>query len=706
MDEVGVAPKPPIAPERPAILERHGDRRVDPYYWMRHKDDPEVIAHLEAENAYTDAVMAPTTELQETVYREIVGRVQETDTSAPSYFKGYWNYTRTVEGLDYEIHCRRLGTIDSPEQVLLDGNQLAKGHDYFDLGYVEHSQNQRLLAYAVDYNGAELHQLRFRDLATGEDLVDVVKGVYYGAAWAADNQTFFYVKPDAVMRPFQVWRHTLGTSSDQDTLVLQEDDERFELSVELTKSERYVMFSSTSQVTSECRFLASDEPEGEPRMIEPRRQAIEYSVEHQGDRFLILTNDGAHDFRLMAAPVAHPGRTSWVEVVPERDGVRINFTDVHINHVVLGQRSDGLQRLEVLDCVSGARHVVEQPDAAYTAFPGSSPAYDSAVMRFFYTSLTSPFSAVDYDMQTRQRTLIKEQPVRGGYDRADYVSQRLWAIAPDGARVPISIVHRRGLEKTGANPTLLYGYGAYELSMDPMFDPARLSLLDRGYVFAIAHVRGGGEMGREWYEDGKYLNKANSFTDFIACAKHLIDEGYTNSNRLAIRGRSAGGLLIGAVLNARPDLFACGVAQVPFVDVLTTMLDENLPLTVNEYEEWGNPGDLEYYQYMKSYSPYDNVVPASYPALLVTGGLNDPRVSYWEPAKWVAKLRALKIGDAPLLLKTQMGSGHSGPSGRYESWREEAFVTSFVVSTLENSRVNDVAPSGEARHLDFGARRH
>jgi oligopeptidase B len=694
VNDADMGPRPPIAPRRPTTLEKHGDVRVDPYYWMRDKDDPEVHAHLAAENAYTDAVMAPTTDLQETVYREIVGRVQETDTSAPTYFKGYWHYTRTVEGLDYELHCRRLGSMDNPEQVLLDGNQLAEGHDYFELGFVERSQDEGLLAYAVDNSGAELHELRFRDLATGADLADVVTGVYYGAAWAADNRTFFYVKPDAAMRPFQVWRHTVGTASDQDVLVLQEDDERFELSVELTKSERYIIFTSASQVTSECRFLSSDQPDREPTMIEPRRQGIEYSVEHQGGRFLILTNDGARNFRLMAAPVSNPSRASWDEVVAERDGVRINFTDVHLNHVVLGQRSEGLQQLEVLDSLSGSRHMVEQPDAAYTAFPGSSPAYDSAVMRFFYTSLTAPFSAVDYDMRTRERTVVKEQPVRGGYDRADYVSERLWAKTHDGTRVPISLVYRRGVERTGANPTLLYGYGAYEISIDPMFDPARLSMLDRGFVFAIAHVRGGGEMGREWYEDGKFLNKTNTFTDFIACARHLIDQGYTNQSRLAIRGRSAGGLLIGAALNARPDLFACAVAQVPFVDVLTTMLDETLPLTVNEYEEWGNPGDLEYYQYMKGYSPYDNVEPAGYPAMLVTGGLNDPRVAYWEPAKWVAKLRSLKLGDAPVLLKTQMGSGHSGPSGRYESWREEAFVTAFVLSRLENTGVDEAAPSG------------
>jgi oligopeptidase B len=682
MSQIGAAPIPPVAMARASVLEKHGDRRVDPYYWLREKDNPDVIAHLEAENAYTDAVMAPTKELQETLYKEVVGRVQETDTSAPMFFKGYWQYTRTVEGLDYEIHCRRPGSMNSPEQVILDANELAKGHAYFELGFVEHSPDERLLAYAIDLSGAELHELRFRDLGAGADLDDVIAGVYYGAAWAADSKTFFYVKPDAAMRPYQVWRHVLGTPTDQDVLVLQEDDERFELNVEPTKSERFIIFSSTSHVTSECRFLTSDEPNAEPAMIEPRRHGIEYSVDHQGDRFLILTNDGAINFRLMAAPVSHPGRAAWVEVVPEHDGVRLNFTDVHLNHVVLGQRSDGLQRLEVLDCLSGSRHVIAQPDAAYTAFPGSSPNYHSAVMRFFYTSLTAPFSAVDYDMGTRQRTLVKEQPVRGGYNRTDYVTERLWATAPDGVRVPISVVHRSDLTMNGANPALLYGYGAYEVSNEPMFDPARLSMLDRGFVFAIAHVRGGGEMGRGWYEDGKFLNKTNTFTDFIACAQHLIDKRYTSSSRLAIRGRSAGGLLIGAVLNARPDLFACAVAQVPFVDVVTTMLDESLPLTVNEFEEWGNPSDLEFYQYMKSYSPYDNVAPASHPAMLVTGGLNDPRVSYWEPAKWVAKLRTVDRGDHPILLKTQMGAGHSGPSGRYESWREEAFVTAFVLSRL------------------------
>ncbi len=680
MDRVKVTPvRPPVAAERPYVLKAHGDSRVDPYYWLRERQNPEVIAYLEAENSYGGTVMAAASELEEKLYREVVGRVQETDTSAPTFFKGWWSYTRTVEGLDYEIHCRRRGSMQAPEEIVLDGNELAKGHAYFELGFVERSPDETLVAYAVDLDGSELHELRFRDLTTGADLPDVVRGVYYGAAWSADSKTFFYVKPDHAMRPYQVWRHRLGTPPAADVLVWQEDDERFEVSVELSKTERYVFLSTASHVTGECWFIPSDRPEQPPSVIEPRREGIEYSVEHQDGRFLVLTNDGAVNFRLMSAPQERPGRASWTEVVPERPGVRLNFMDVHRGRAVLGQRSDGLQRLEVLDTTTGELHVVAQPDAAYTAFPGSHPDYEGGVMRFFYTSLTAPWQAVDYDMAARTRTIVKEQPVRGGYNRDDYATERLWATARDGVRVPISIVYRKG-SRTSSSPLLLYGYGAYEVSSDPMFDSNRLSLLDRGFAFAIAHVRGGGEMGREWYEDGKLLRKRNTFDDFIACAEHLVAAGHTVPERLAIRGRSAGGLLIGAVLNQRPELFACAVAQVPFVDALTTMLDDKLPLTVNEYDEWGDPRRLEFYDYIKGYSPYDNVHDARYPALLVMGGLNDPRVSYWEPAKWVARLRTLNRSDRPIVLKTQMGSGHMGPSGRYESWREEAFVMAFVLA--------------------------
>jgi oligopeptidase B len=673
--------RPPDVPVRPHALEAHGDLRLDPYYWLRERGNPEVVAHLEAENAYVEDVMAPAHDLRSRLYDEIVGRVQETDHSPPVLYKGWWQYTRTVEGLDYEIYCRRNGSMEAPEHVYLDANVLAHGHAYFELGYVERSPDEKLVAYATDTDGSERHDLRFRDIESSTDLPDLIRDVYYGAAWSLDAASFFYVRTDAAVRPYQVWRHVIGTAPEGDRLVYQEDDERFEVGVELSKSERFVFITTASQVSSETRFVRSDVPDAEPVLVEPRRPDVEYSVDHREDSFLILTNDGAIDFRLMEAPIESPGRAHWRELVPQREGVRLNSADVHRRHVVLGQRSNGLQRLEVLDVQSGELHLVAQPDAAYTAYPGGHPVYDGHVMRYFYTSLNAPWSAVDYDMETRARTLVKEQPVRGGYDRNDYATERLWATAGDSVRVPVSVVYRRD-RRVERGPLLLTGYGAYEHSNDPMFDPARLSLLDRGFVFAIAHVRGGGEMGRRWYEDGRLLRKKNTFSDFTACAEMLVDDGWTTPARLAIRGRSAGGLLMGAVLNQRPDLFACAVAQVPFVDALTTMLDDKLPLTVNEYDEWGNPHEPEYYDYIKSYSPYDNLRDAVYPAILATCGFNDPRVSYWEPAKWVARLRTVNRGAAPIVLQTRMEAGHMGPSGRYDSWREEAFVMAFVLSQL------------------------
>ncbi len=633
MEEPVPSPRPPVPAQHPTVLTKHGDTRIDPYFWLRQRANPEVVAYLEAENEHTDAAVAPTAGLQERLYQEIVARIQQTDVSPTTFFKGWWHYVRTVEGLDYEIHCRRMGSMEAPEEVELDVNELARGHDYFDLGFVERSPDENILAYAVDVTGNELHQLRYRDLTSGRDL---------------------------------------------------EDDERFELSVEMTKSERYIIFTSSSQVTSESRYLPTEQPEGEPMLIEARRHGIEYSADHQEDLFLILTNDGARNFRLMAAPLDSPGRERWRELVPERAGVRINAIDVHAHHVVLGQRSDGLQRLEVLDSRSGEIHIVDQPDPAYTAFAGSNPVYESTVMRFFYTSLNAPWSTFDYDMNTRERTLVKEQPVPGGYNRADYVADRLWATAPDGVLVPLSIVYRRGLLRSGTNPTMLYGYGAYEIPSDPMFDAARISLLDRGFVFAIAHVRGGGEMGREWYEDGKFLCKTNTFDDFIACALELIKQGYTNPRKLSIRGRSAGGLLIGAVLNSRPDLFGCAVAQVPFVDVLTTMLDESIPLTVNEYEEWGDPNDPEFYEYMKSYSPYDNVHRAAYPATLVTAGLSDtlgppdppqdrPRLRAFGP---IRQIRIVARGGVRLRVR-----GRPARGGRLILTSRRSAVTLSPIST-------------------------
>jgi oligopeptidase B len=695
-----MTPTPPVAPRRPKILRAHGDERVDDYYWLRHRDDPAVIAHLEAENAYTRAVMTHTEALQQQIFDEIKSRVQETDASAPVRKGPYEYFTRTIEGMQYGIHCRRpAGTPGLPdpfaepgappgEEVLLDENALAQGHDYFALGGFSISPDYVRLAYSIDVTGGERYELRFRELSTGDDLPDVVPDVYYGLAWANDNRTCFYTRPDAAMRPWQIWHHRLATAADSDALVLQEDDDRFYASVGRTRTGRYVLISVASKITSEVSVLDADHPDAAPQVVEPRRHGVEYDVEHHhstqhGDRFYVLTNDdGAENFKLMVTPVERPGRDHWREVIPHREDVRLEDVDAFADHVVLSERADGLERIVVRRLADDDTHVVAMPDPVYSAGVGANLEFETPTMRFEYTSLVAPLSSYDYDFETRDRTLLKRQPVPD-YDPDQYDSHRLWATSHDGVRVPVSVVHRRGVALDGSAPALLYGYGAYEISIDPSFSVARVSLLDRGVVFAIAHVRGGGELGRHWYEDGKLERKTNTFQDFIASAEHLCAERYTSPARLTARGGSAGGLLMGAVANMRPDLFRAIVAEVPFVDALTTMLDETLPLTVTEWEEWGNPvTDPEIYKVMQSYSPYDNVEAKDYPAIVVTGGLNDPRVQYWEPAKWVAELRATKTDDNRLVLKTEMGAGHAGPSGRYDAWRDEAFVLAFVLDQL------------------------
>ncbi|HMF82615.1 MAG TPA: S9 family peptidase [Acidimicrobiia bacterium] len=691
---------PPVAPRRPTTLRAHGDERVDDWFWLRNRDDPEVRSYLEAENTYTRKVMAPTEALQRQIFDEIKGRVQETDASAPVRKGPYEYFSRTVEGRQYGIQCRRpAGTPGLPdpfetpgsspgEEVLLDQNVLAEGHDYFALGGFAVSPDHSRLAYSVDTSGGERYELRFRDLTTGDDLPDVIPDVYYGLAWANDDRTCFYVRPDAAMRPWQVWRHRLGTTATYDDLVYQEDDDRFYAGVGRTRTGRYVVIAVGSKITSESWFVDADEPREPPRVVEPRREGVEYDVEHhsspeRGDRFFVVTNDdGAENFKLMVTPVDQPARDHWREVVPHRDEVRLEGVDAFADHIVLSERAGGLERIVVRRFIDDESHVVAMPDPVYSAGVGANPEFDTGTLRFEYTSLVAPISSYDYDLEARERTLVKRQPVPG-YDPDAYESHRMWATAPDGVRVPVSVVHRRRLAHDGTAPGLLYGYGSYEISIDPSFSAARVSLLERGVVFAIAHIRGGGELGRRWYEDGKLEHKPNTFTDFVACAEHLIAEGYVAPERLAARGGSAGGLLMGAVVNLRPDLFRAVVAEVPFVDSLTTILDETLPLTVTEWEEWGNPvADPEIYKVMKSYAPYDNVEAKDYPAMLVTGGLNDPRVSYWEPAKWVAKLRTTKTDDNPLLLKTEMGAGHAGPSGRYDAWRDEALVLAFLLTQL------------------------
>ena len=674
---------PPRAPARPTTLTAHGDDRVDPWFWLRDRDDPEVTAYLEAENAYTDAVLAPTKALQQKLYDEIVARIQETDLSAPVRKGDWWYYSRTVEGLNYGINCRAFGGPDSEEQVLLDQNAEAEGHEFFAVGVFDVSPDHSLLAYATDTTGGEKYTLRFRDLSNGADLDDVIEGVYYGSAWATDNDTFFYVRPDDAMRPYQVWRHTLGTPAAEDVLVYQEDDDHFFVSVHLEKDERALLIHAGSKTTDEFRWLPADQPQGEFRLFQERIHGLEYAPDHNGDRWFIVTNHEAVNFRLMEAPEERTGVAEWTEVLPHRDDVKLDGIDGFRDHLVLFERAEALRRIRVMLLSDGDIHTLEQPETVDTAGGGANPEFTSTILRYGYTSLVTPQSVYDYDVVSRQRTLVKQQPVLGDYDAEQYVSERLWATAPDGERVPISLVRRRDVPVDGSAPCMLYGYGSYESSMDPGFSSLRLNLLDRGMVYAIAHVRGGGEMGRRWYDDGKMLHKRNTFTDFIACAEHLIAERYTAAGRLVIRGGSAGGLLMGAVTNMRPDLFRAVVAQVPFVDVLTTILDETLPLTVTEWEEWGNPkADPEVYAYMKAYSPYDNVEAKDYPALFVTAGLNDPRVSYWEPAKWVAKLRATKTDANTLLLKTEMGAGHMGPSGRYDAWKDEALTQAFVLDAV------------------------
>jgi oligopeptidase B len=691
--------EPPRALRRPTVL-RHADReRVDDYYWMRERDDPEVLAYLMAENEYVTTALARLDPLRQAIFTEIKTRVRETDVSAPSPW-GEWEYfSRTIAGMEYTVHCRRprsdgaLPDADAVpgatpgEQVLLDENELAADASYFALRGLAISPDHTILAYSADLTGGERATLRFRNLDTGTTLVDEVPDVYYGLAWASDGETVFYVRPDPAMRPWQVWRHRLGTPTEDDVLVYQEDDERFEVAVDRSRTERFLVITSASKLTTEVRVLDAADPTAEPRVLAAREQGVEYHVEHHhdasGERFYVLTNEGgAVNFKLMAAPVDAVGSDSWTEVIPHQDDVRLVDVDAFAGHVVVTERAEALERLRVLDLDSGDDHVIHMPDEVYSAWVGANPEFESTSLRYAYTSLVAPVTDFDYDLETRTATVVKRQPV-AGYDAAEYESHRLWATAADGTRVPISLVHRRGFPVGAGGPLVLYGYGSYEHSTDPGFSVARLSLLERGVAYAIAHVRGGGEMGRQWYESGKLTSKRNTFEDFVACAQHLVANGFTTPDRLVARGGSAGGLLMGAVANLRPDLFRAIVAEVPFVDTLTTMLDAALPLTITEWEEWGNPAaEPDTYDYLESYSPYDNVKAEPYPAILATAGFNDPRVQYWEPAKWVAKLRATTTGDAPIYLKTELGAGHHGPSGRYETWNDEAFVLAFILDQL------------------------
>jgi oligopeptidase B len=653
----------------------------DPYAWLRDRNNPKVIEFLNAENRRTEAAMQATGALREKLYQEILGRVKETDLSVPTYHGGYFYYTRTEKGQQYAIYCRKQGSLDAPEQVLLNANQLAAGQKYFRIGVYQPSPNHDLLAYSTDLEGDEIYTVRIKDLRTGELLPDTVPGTGAALEWANDNRTFFYSTLDPAKRPDKVYRYQLGGGG-APALVYHEPDERFNIDLAKSKSQAYLFLDINSHVTSEYRYLSAADAEGDFRVLLPRRQDVEYSVAHHGAWFYIRINDAGKNFRLVKTPVAEPSPSSFVQVRPHRDSVFIEAVDAFRDHLVLVERDGGLRGIAIEQLATGAQHRIAFAEPVYTTGLGANPEFDSRLLRFTYTSLVTPASVFDYDMDRRTRELKKQTEVLGGYDPALYRSERIFATAPDGVRVPVSLVYKAGLVRDGRAPALLYGYGAYGHSSDPAFVSDRLSLLNRGFVYAIAHVRGGSELGRPWYDDGKLLRKKNSFTDFVACAEHLIDAGYTSSSRLAILGGSAGGLLMGAVLNLRPDLFHAAVAKVPFVDVLNTMLDASLPLTITEYEEWGNPNEAQFREYIRSYSPYDNVEPKTYPNLLITAGLNDPRVSYWEPAKWAARLRAVKQGGQLLLLKTNMGAGHFGASGRYERFKETAFDYAFLLKTL------------------------
>ena len=677
---------PPIAKKQPQVLELHGDERVDNYFWLRERDNPQVIAYLEAENAYTSAIMQHTEALQSQLYDEMLSRIKETDLSVPYRKDDYYYYSRTEEGKAYPIHCRKKGSLDAEEEILLDQNELAEGYDFFSLGVLQVSPDHQVLAYSVDTSGAERYTLFFLDLTTFKLYPESISDTYYSFAWGNDNTTVFYTKIDSANRPFQLFRHALGTPATEDLLVYEEADEAYYLSVGKTRSQAYILMNLGSITTSEVHYLDANNPTENFQIIHLRTSGMEYGIEHHSDHFYIVTNDEAINFKLMKTPVASPAKENWQTVIPHRDDVMLLDVSAFANHLVIYERKGGLATVRVQKLATGEEHPITFPEPTYTVSEGSNPEFNTTTLRFSYSSLITPQSVFDYDMETQQRELKKETEVLGGYDRTQYKSEWLMATAKDGTQIPISIVYKQGIKKDGKNPLFLTGYGSYGYSYPASFSSTRLSLLDRGVVFAIAHIRGGTEMGRQWYEDGKFLYKKNTFTDFIVCAEYLIEQQWTSSYTIAISGGSAGGLLMGAVVNMRPDLFKVVVADVPFVDVVTTMLDTSLPLTVLEWEEWGNPNDKVYYDYMKSYSPYDNVEAKDYPDILITTGLNDSRVQYWEPAKWTAKLRELKTDSNILLLKTNMGAGHGGASGRYESLKELAFEYAFVFECLSLAR--------------------
>jgi oligopeptidase B len=680
----------PIAPKRSYEITQHGETRVDEYFWMRFREDPAVIEYLRAENDYLEEVMQHTKPLQEQLYEEMKARIKEDDETVSEKFGDYYYYTRTAAGMQYPYYCRKHGSLDAPEKILLDQNALAEGKTFCRIGAFRVSLDQTKLAYSVDPDGSEKCIIYVKDLTTGEHFPEEISNTagnvytHAGIEWANDNQTFFYTVRDAALRPYKIYRHILGTDPAEDVLVFHELDETYYLSLGKTRSQAFIFAFSGSTLTTEVNILSADQPLDAFQVFETRHPGIEYEVDHLGERFFIITNEEAQNFKLMETPVGATSKSNWKEVISHRSEAYILGVEAFENKLVLYERQGGFKqiRISAADGVSNVRYV-PFPEPVYNVVLAANPEFETNLLRFNYSSLITPDSVIDFHMDSGEWELKKQQEIPSGYDPSQYVSERLNATASDGTQVPISVVYKKGVERNGQNPTLLYGYGSYGASTEPSFVASRFSLIDRGFVFAIGHIRGGSEMGRAWYEDGKMMNKRNTFTDFIACAEHLIEQDFTSPEKLAILGGSAGGLLVGACLTMRPDLFKAVVAKVPFVDVVSTMSDPSIPLTTLEYDQWGNPEDKPYFEYMMSYSPYDNIKATEYPELLITTGLNDPRVAYWEPAKFAARLRAMKTDDNLLLLKTNMDAGHAGASGRYDYLKEIAFDYAFLLDRLE-----------------------
>jgi oligopeptidase B len=672
--------KPPVAEQIDTAMSIHGDTRIDKYYWMNDRNDPKVIAYLKAENDYLDTMMEPAAGMRKKLYEEMRGRIMETDASVPYLKNGYYYYTRFTEGKEYPVYCRKKGSLEGTEEVLLDVNILAAGHDYYQVGGLSVSPDAQWLAYGVDTVSRRQYTIHIKNLQTGEVLPDAIPNTSAGAAWASDNKTFFYtVKNPVTLREERILRHVTGTDVRTDKEVFDEKDETFSIDVARSKSGKYIMIQSHSTVSSEYRILDASNPDGAFQIFEPRKRDHLYDIDHQDDKFYIVTNWDAVNFRLMECPLDKTLRSNWKEVVPHRADVLLQGIELFRDHMVLSERKNGLTQLRVMNSRTKEDHYLKFEEPAYVASISINPEFDTKTLRYSYTSMTTPVSTYDYDMDSKKNELRKRQEVLGGYDPKNYVTERLYITARDSVKVPVSIVYKKGFEKNGKGPLLLYGYGSYGHSIEPSFSSNRLSLLDRGFAYAIAHIRGGEEMGRQWYEDGKLFKKMNTFTDFIDCADYLVKQHYTDSTHLYAMGGSAGGLLMGAVVNMRPALWNGVIAAVPFVDVVTTMLDESIPLTTGEFDEWGNPKKKEYYDYMKAYSPYDNVTAQAYPNMLVTTGLHDSQVQYWEPAKWVAKLRELKTDNHMLLLHTNMEAGHGGASGRFKILEDIALQYAFLL---------------------------